>query len=70
MVSMSPSLPSLSPRRKRRKKFVDKLFKTGSVSHALPGMNRVPYSQLLRSVGRTKLGNTPYRLTLPFKADK
>jgi hypothetical protein len=35
-----------SPPQAARRKFVDKLFKTGSVSHALLGMSQVPYSQL------------------------
>jgi hypothetical protein len=45
----------------QRKKFVDELFKTGSVSHALQVMSLVPYSQHALC---TTLGNTPYHVDL------
>src|SRR5918992_2331347 len=51
--------PLVLPVAWQRKKFVDELFRTGSVSHALRVMSPVPYSQLALC---TKLGNTPYRL--------
>ena len=45
-----------SPLRGNEKKFVDELFRTGSVSHALRVMSPVPYSQHALC---TKLGNCP-----------
>jgi hypothetical protein len=50
-----------SPLLRNEKKFVDELFRTGSVSHAFRVMSPVPYSQLALC---TKLGNAPYRLDL------
>ena len=44
------------PVAKQRKKCVDELFRTGSVSHALLVVSQVPYSQ---HASCTKLGNTP-----------
>jgi hypothetical protein len=48
------------------KKLTDKLFRTGSVSHALSEMSRVPYSQSA-SVGRSNQARQlPYRLDFSF----
>ena len=48
--------PLFLPVASQRKKCVDELFRTGSVSHALLVMSQVPYSQ---HASCTKLGNCP-----------
>ena len=60
LICMLPPFPQLFlPVGKQRKKIADKLFQTGSVSHALRVVSPVPYSQHASVSQSTTLSNTP-----------